>query len=244
MRFNIHLTRIKKINRIMRSPRLIKAFFKYGVFAGAEHKPVLNSKFVTIVDIGANKGQFAIACREWAPNAFIISFEPLEGPSTIFKSLFADDKNVCLNQVAIGPNLQRSLIYISDHEDSSSLLPIGPNQILNYPGTQEKGTLEINVAPLSSYLSNEDIKSPAMLKLDVQGFEMEALKGCESLIANFDFIYCECSFIELYSGQKLAYEVISWLHQHQFKFINVFNTSYDQSGMAIQADFLFEKQAT
>jgi hypothetical protein len=133
-------------------------------------------------------------------------------------------------------------MHVSAHEDSSSLLPIGPNQIALYPGTQEKNIIEVDVAPLSSYLMPEDIKSPAMLKLDVQGFEMEVLKGCESMIGKFDFIYCECSFIELYSGQKLVYEVIEWLHQRQFNFVGVFNTSYDRSGQAIQADFLFKQE--
>ena len=62
------------------------------------------------------------------------------------------------------------------------------------------------------------------------------------MIEKFDFIYCECSFIELYSGQKLAYEVIEWLHQRQFNFVGIFNTSYDGKGQAIQADFLFKQE--
>lgn len=226
----------------MRSPRLVLAFFRYGVFASAEHRPVLSPEFQTIVDIGANKGQFALACREWAPNARVISFEPLKTPAKIFRALFSGDDKVSLNEVAIGPKIQRSVIHVSAHEDSSSLLPIGPNQIALYPGTEEKAVVEIDIAPLPSYLIPEDIKSPAMLKLDVQGFEMEALKGCESIIKKFDVIYCECSFVELYSGQKLAYEVIEWLHQHQFNFAGIFNASYDHSGQVIQADFLFKKK--
>lgn len=242
MNIDLYITRIKKAGRILRSSRLMLAFLRHGVFAGAEHYPVLSPKLITIIDIGANKGQFALACREWAPNARIVSFEPLEGPSKIFKALFSDDGNVCLNEVAIGPQFQRSVMHVSAHDDSSSLLPIGENQIELYPGTEEKGTIEINIGPLSSYLMLEDIKSPAMLKLDVQGFEMDALKGCESMIEKFDYIYCECSFIELYSGQKLAHEVIAWLHQHHFNFVGILNTSYDRSGQAIQADFLFKQE--
>lgn len=242
MSIDLYITRIKKASRILKSPRLALAFFRYGVFAGVEHYAVLNSEFKTIVDIGANKGQFALACRERFPLAHIISFEPLKIPAKIFKALFGKDAKVNLNEVAIGPHAIRSVMHVSAHEDSSSLLPIGPNQIELYPGTQEKNIIEINVAPLSSYLTLEEIKSPAMLKLDVQGFEMEVLKGCESMIEKFDFIYCECSFIELYSGQKLAYEVIEWLHQRQFNFVGVFNTSYDRSGQAIQADFLFKQE--
>lgn len=243
MSIDLCITRIKKAGRILKSPKLVLAFLRYGVFAGAEHYAVLSPDLLTIIDVGANKGQFALACRVWAPYARIISFEPLKTPAKTFKTLFGGDANVSLYEVAVGPKIQRSVIHVSEHEDSSSLLPIGPNQIALFPGTNEKGVVEIDVAPLSSYLMPEDIKSPSMLKLDVQGFEMEALKGCESMIKKFDFIYCECSFIELYSGQKLAFEIIEWLHQRQFNFVGISNVSFDPTGQAIQADFLFKQEA-
>ncbi|MBT8587060.1 FkbM family methyltransferase [Polynucleobacter paneuropaeus] len=237
----MQITRIKKALRIFRSQRFALSFIRYGVFAGAEHYQVLNPKLKMVIDIGANKGQFALACREWAPNAQIISFEPLEGPARVFKALFASDTNVRLHEVAIGPMTRRSIIHISAHEDSSSLLPIGSIQVTNYPGTQEIGLAEVEVRPLTSLLKKEGIPSPALIKLDVQGFEMEALKGCENLLECFEYIYCECSFIELYSGQKLAHEIIQWLHVRNFIFIGIFNTNYDISGQPIQGDFLFQK---
>ena len=78
-----------------------------------------------------------------------------------------------------------------------------------------------------------------MLKLDVQGFEYEALIGCESMLAHFDWVYCECSFVELYSGQKLAADVIDWLDSKGFELKGIYNSAYDKSGRAVQADFLF-----
>ena len=85
-------------------------------------------------------------------------------------------------------------------------------------------------------------RSPALLKLDVQGFEMDALRGCESLLHKFDLIYCECSFIELYTGQKLASDVIAWLAERDFPIKGIYNMSYDSDGVAIQADFLFQRE--
>ena len=74
---------------------------------------------------------------------------------------------------------------------------------------------------------------------DMQGFELEALRGCESLLANFEWIYCECSFVELYSGQKLVADVIDWLSNRGFRLMGMYNPSYDRNGQSIQADFLF-----
>ena len=53
-------------------------------------------------------------------------------------------------------------------------------------------------------------------------------------------MYAECSFVELYGGQALADEVIIWLHDKGYRLKGVFNINYDNTGCAIQADFLFK----
>ena len=73
----------------------------------------------------------------------------------------------------------------------------------------------------------------------MQGFEWEALRECESLLSKFEWVYCECSFVELYLGQKLAADVIDWLANRGFRLKGMYNPSYDRYGQAIQADFLF-----
>jgi hypothetical protein len=101
------------------------------------------------------------------------------------------------------------------------------------------GTATIVVGPLDSFVSAAEIESPALLKLDVQGFELKALRGCESLLDQFAFVYVECSFIELYTGQALAHEVVAWLEQRGFRLSGTHNMTRDASGREVQADFLF-----
>lgn len=81
-----------------------------------------------------------------------------------------------------------------------------------------------------------------MLKLDVQGFELQALEGCKSLIGNFDYVYCECSFVELYKNQKLAGEVVEYLSRLGFGLMGVYNPMYDRDGNCIQADLMFSHE--
>ena len=73
----------------------------------------------------------------------------------------------------------------------------------------------------------------------MQGFELEALRGCEDLLKRFAYVYAECSFVELYSGQALADGVIAWLRERGFRLIGVYHMSYDRNGHAVQGDFLF-----
>lgn len=210
--------------------------------AGAEHKAALNRPLKTVVDIGANRGQFALAARIIS-GAKVLSFEPLPQAADIFKKIFADDPGVKLHEAAIGNCSGRKLIHLSARDDSSSLLEIGEAQCDSFPGTHEVGTLEVRVGTLDEFCGSEEIIRPAMLKLDVQGFELQALEGCKSLIGNFDYVYCECSFIELYKGQKLACEIIDYLRIDGFCLMGIYNPSYDCEGNCIQADLMFRKMA-
>lgn len=234
------MLRLKKLRLILLKPSLRRAFFKCLVMAGVEHKAVLSRPLSTVVDIGANRGQFALAARALS-GAKVVSFEPLPDVALLFQKVFIDDSAVKLHVAAVGERSEKKLIHLSARDDSSSLLEIGEAQSNFFPGTHGIGTLEIEVGPLDKFLTKEEITRPAMLKLDVQGFELQALVGCKSLIGNFDYVYCECSFVELYKGQKLAGEVVSYLNSLGFSLTGIYNPSYDRVGNCIQADLLFEQ---
>lgn len=240
MKVDLFLSRLHKIALLFSSPKLLFVFIRFGVLPTSEHRYIIKKNLRTIVDIGANKGQFSLACSQWSGGAKIFAFEPLPGPAQVYESIFSRDTLFHLKRVAIGPVSGLRLIHVSSRDDSSSLLPIGLNQVANFPGTKKKYEAEISVLRLSDCIDEKDISTPAMLKLDVQGYEFEALRGCESLLHKFNYIYCECSFIELYVGQKLAHEVIAWLTSHNFYLEGIFNVSYSDEGQAIQADFLFK----
>lgn len=236
--FSLLMLRLRKLQIILLQPMLRVAFFRHLVMAGVEHKAVLNRSLATVVDVGANRGQFALAARA-VSGAKVISFEPLPEAAALFREVFSGDAGVTLYMAAIGERSERKRIHLSACDDSSSLLEIGQAQSEYFPGTHEIGTLDVEVGTLGQYLTKEDIVRPAMLKLDVQGFEMQALAGCESLIENFDFVYCECSFVELYKEQKLAKDVILYLGKLGFGLSGIYNAAYDRAGNCIQADLLF-----
>jgi FkbM family methyltransferase len=237
------LFRVQKLANILRISVWRRALLRFGVAAGTEHARVLGSlgQIRAVADIGANRGQFALAARYCFPEARIVSFEPLPGPAAIYRKVFSGDAEVKLWQVAIGPQSGEAVIHISGRDDSSSLLPISAEQERIFPGTAGVGIANIKISTLSDCLSVTDLPGPAMLKLDVQGFELDSLKGCEDLLGRFDWIYAECSFRELYKGQATVDEVIAWLRERGFPLCGLYNASYDASGYAVQADFLFGK---
>jgi FkbM family methyltransferase len=231
--------KLKKLSQILLDPFFVSALLK-GAAAGTEHRLVLQLlNFDFIIDVGANRGQFALIARKVFPHAKIISFEPLEEPAQIFKRVFGSDPNVTLYTCAIGREKTTATIHVTKDDDSSSLLPVTPLQSGMFPGAVEKETRQVTVLPLSQALGDTVIPDASLLKIDVQGFELEVLQGCEDILRKFSHVYVECSFIELYAGQALAHEVISYLGPFGFALSGVYNLSYDKNGLAIQADCLF-----
>ncbi len=240
---SILLGKAGKLARVLQVPLWRRALRQDRVAASVEHEAVLKllGPLDLIVDIGANRGQFSLLARHYNPTSRIISFEPLPSPAQTYGNVFAADERVTLFQSAIGPEQGIVPIHISARDDSSSLLPISDLQAQTFSGTAEVGTTSVAVAPLSKFLQADAIVSRTLLKIDVQGFEYDALRGCESLLNRFTYIYCECSFVELYSGQQLAPAVIAWLASRGFLIKGMYNAHYNSDGLAIQADFLFER---
>lgn len=234
------MNKFTKLSHVLLSPAYRRCLLNCGVAAGVEHESslrILNCR--TVVDIGANRGQFALVARQCFPNATIFSFEPLPGPAKQFRRVFAGDRQVLLHETAIGPRNGVETMHVSGKDDSSSLLPITPLQEQMFPGTAEVSRQRVEIGLLSKFVSPKDIAPPALLKLDVQGYELEALKGCEGLLDHFSYVYVECSFMELYAGQASADEVVAFLRERGFALNGVYNTEYDRSGRSLQADFLF-----
>jgi len=71
-------------------------------------------------------------------------------------------------------------MHISQRDDSSSLLPITEAQNTLFPGTSEVSTQDVQVAPLNDFVAPQDLRPPALLKIDVQGYELAVLNGCEN----------------------------------------------------------------
>jgi FkbM family methyltransferase len=214
------------------------------VAAAVEHERLLKTlRCATVVDIGANRGQFALVTRHCFPQARLICFEPLAEPARRFCDVFGGDPLVCLHRVAVGKESGEGTIHVAGRDGSSSLLPLTALQTSLFPRTSEVRTETVQIAPLEKLLTRDEVVAPALLKIDVQGYELNTLQGCETLLGEFDYVYVECSFVELYQGQALAHEVCAYLDQRGFRLAGVYNPHYDSAGRAIQADFLFANRS-
>ena len=231
-----------KVLRVLSVPAYRSALLRSRVFASTEHDHVLEGLALdTVVDIGANRGQFALCVRNLYPNAQIYSFEPLRRPADTYRKLFERDLKSQLFNCAIAPQSGSVAMHVSKWDVSSSLLPIAQAQHDNFPFSEESRSERVTTSTLAECIKTPQIVGTALLKLDVQGYELPALLGCAERLSLFKYVYVEASFIELYVGQALAADVVAHLLGQGFALVCVANLSYGNSGKPIQADFLFSK---
>jgi FkbM family methyltransferase len=218
------------------------ALIKYRVAASTEHRGMLRAIAPDVVlDVGANRGQFALAVLNECPCAEVISFEPLPIPAKIYRRVMNGKANVFLHEIAVTKEAQQVKMNVSNRDDSSSLLPISPLQNLIFPNTFAVSSQEVQCMPLSAVIDRAKLFGIVMLKIDVQGSELGVIEGSIDLLDRIGFIYVECSFRELYLGQVLAHDVISVLVDLGFRLSEIYNLTHDSEGRAVQADFLFQR---
>lgn len=230
-----------KLLKLLRRAEWRRAL-RFGVGAAVEHEPVMAGLSpATVVDVGAHVGQFSLLISALHPGARIVAFEPMPEAAATWRRLFDGNGHAVLHTVAIGARTGSATLHVSARTDSSSLLPIGDGQRSAFPGTGEAGTMQVEVTPLGAFLSAGDIVRPALLKIDVQGYELEVLRGAESLLDRFDHVYVEASFVPLYDGQPLFDEIEAFLAARGFREQGRYNLSLDGDGRPVQADFLFAR---
>ena len=236
------MRRAHKLLRLL-ADRRFRAGLRHGVAATIEHAGALAGQdFASVVDIGANRGQFTLFAAGLYPQARIFAFEPLPGPYAVLARIAAGRERIQTFQTAIGPRAATARIHVMQPDDCSSLLAPSGRQTAAFPRTRLGGTLPVEMAPLHAFVRPGDLCAPALLKVDVQGFELGALVGCASLLDRFAAVYVECSFVPLYAGQPLADEVLAHLRAQGFRLAGAYNLVHDRAGRAVQVDFLCARQ--
>lgn len=234
---NLH--RVNKLRRVLVEPSYRRAL-RQGVAAGTEHeKVVFPHEYQTVIDVGANRGQFALFALCRFPDAFVYCFEPLPQAYQKLMKIVGKYGQVRAQQCAIGAVRGSLHLNVARSDDSSSVLQPTALQQRTFHNTDAVAAIEVPVETLDNVIAVDNLSLPFLLKIDVQGFELEVLKGCQALLQEKGDILVEVSFVELYGGQALADEVVTWLLPLGYRLVGVYSLIKDHSGLPLQADFLF-----
>lgn len=195
----------------------------------------------TVLDIGANKGQYALDLRDNGYRGKIISFEPLTSAHDYLLKISQKDPSWVIGErVALGDKDDNVEINISANLDSSSILPIMDCHISAAPNSAYIGKETVSLMRLDSIAEQLNLRGNILLKVDVQGFELNVLKGAENFLKNTTVLQLELSFVELYEGQPLIEEMTTFVKALGFELHALIPVFIDESsGCLLQVDGFF-----
>ncbi len=129
-----------------------------------------------VLDIGSNIGYYAkILSKQVGSEGLVYCFEPDKTNFNYLKKAVHDNANVIINNQAVGSKTEKLKIYTSkelnvDHR--------------TYKPEEYESEIEIDAISIDDYLKNINQTEVHFIKIDIQGFEMQAIKGMEQTLKN------------------------------------------------------------
>jgi FkbM family methyltransferase len=194
-----------------------------------------------VIDGGANVGAFSECVLAWQPWARLHVFEPLPEAFATLQERLARFGGVAFHRSALGAARGEADFHVNRVPQASSFLETGGelDQRLYGIDFSTTATIRVPVETVADYVRDQDLGRVDLLKLDVQGYELEVLKGAEPVLDRIAYIYCEAQFRELYRGAPLAPEIFAWLHARNFTLLRMTEFRANDAGQLIQCDMLF-----
>lgn len=246
------LTSIKEITK--KQAKKLISLFGYKIYPKnclncPSHQLITSINYLgvdTIIDIGANKGQFGELVYEAGFRGKIISFEPLKTAHEALLKLIPRYPNwVVAKPMAIGKSSKEEYINVCSRSSCSSILTMLKEHKDALPNLQTTHQEKIFIQSLDNVLEiylpkYKDTKY--LIKIDVQGYEWNVILGAQQSLKSATAVFCEVSLKPLFETQKLWMDIITYLEKLDFKiwaiqkaFIN------EQRGEDLQLNILFVK---
>jgi FkbM family methyltransferase len=194
----------------------------------------------TVIDIGANVGQFARLIHAVLPDASIYSFEPLvECHRELSGALPGFDRFHAIN-CGIGDTTGEVDFWKSPHTPSSSFLRMTPLHVAAYPDSRSSSLVRALVRPLDEVGRELDFRENLFVKIDVQGYEGPVLRGGQDTLRRTAVVLMETSFATLYREQLLFADLLGQMGALGFTFHgNMAQYDDPRSGCPLFADSFF-----
>lgn len=198
--------------------------------------------FATIVDVGANKGQFSVAATRRFPRATIHAFEPVESAFSQLRKNTARYPSITAYRKALGSSFGPAPFYQNQFDQVSSVLAIDPANHHPYFDHDSVSVVSVEMDRLDRLAPQLNLQHPGLLKLDVQGYEKQVLCGAAGCLRAIDYIVLELPFVRLYQGQPLFPEMHEFLSQNGYEVVGPVGFNEGANQMIIEMDFLYRRR--
>ena len=185
----------------------------------------------SVLDVGAYRGDFAHLAKDLFPTAKIKCIEGDERQASFLQHF---DTEFYL----LGKKTKQVNFYTLPEDQCTTGSSVYRENTVYYQDP-------IVIKKWAYALDDLNLPRFDLIKLDVQGSELDILKGGKKYLAATQptYLLLETSIQEYNQDAPLAGEVISYLNKNRYRLCDIFDVLYDKSNQLLQVDFLFERYA-
>lgn len=197
-----------------------------------------------IVDAGAHVGDSVASFLELFPNATVHAFEPAPENYRRLAERFKDQPQVHTHQAALGAEDGQIRLHLNNYDATHSVIPIAADEIGRWADAADiapVGGVEVRQVALDSFLAERALPQLDILKLDIQGGEIAALRGAARSLSDhrIECVFSEVEFRPLYTGQPLAWDLHALFAAHGYEFVNFVCPKVTDAGLLSWADAVY-----
>ena len=192
----------------------------------------------TIIDIGANVGDWSRMAYQVFPSArfFMIDGNPDNEPS-LRNSASGFGQNSEYSMMVLGPEEKDSVTFYR-LGTGSSVLP----ELMPFDRSQES-QVTLPMHTLDGFMRSRQYDSPVLLKLDVQGFELQVLLGGTATLSRAEVVIMETSLLPYNLNAPIFADVIAFMAEREFVAYDFCGQARRQTDFALfQTDVVFTRK--
>jgi FkbM family methyltransferase len=196
---------------------------------------------LTIIDGGASIGDTTVKITELFPNAIVHAFEPFPEFIKVLNEKANLNSRIKVHPVGLGIRDCTAQLKINKSRGTNSIFETNTTSSEIY-GSQllTERSIEIPLINLDKWFKSKSLTRIDILKLDLQGAELNALNGAVELLkkGKVKIILCEFMFIEMYQNQPKWVELVNILLKYNFLLFNFYQKHFHY-GQILQANAIF-----
>ena len=171
----------------------------------------------TVLDVGANIGQYGSGIRASGFRGTIISCEPLPDAFAQLNHRAERSPGWTALNTAVGDETGTIKVNVSANSYSSSALPVTDACLVAAPKSRVVRSVHAPLTTVLQIVATHHVKPErTLLKVDTQGYEAAVLDGAGDLLREFAAVQLELSLVPLYEGQTLFHELDERLRNNGF----------------------------